>query len=137
MKWRQKYYFSTWIISNSQIEILVSFSMTTNVNANMSFSNSNFEGIFSTYVFGKSFWILLRAENWMLEKATPNMRKILNYFKIVEVRILVGKWYMYEAHIFPKPLIQICRLETIMLCLITRLRINKNFQILIFLLKLM
>jgi len=52
---KQKYYFRTFIISNSQIEILVSFSRSTNVNANMSFSNSNFEGNFRTYVFGKSF----------------------------------------------------------------------------------
>ena len=35
---------STFIISDSQIEILVSFSWATNVNVNMSFSNSNFEG---------------------------------------------------------------------------------------------
>jgi len=41
--------------SNSQIEILVSYSKTTNVIGNMSFPNSKFEGNFSTYVFGKSF----------------------------------------------------------------------------------
>jgi len=40
---------------NSQIEILVSYSRSTNVNVNISFTKSNFEGIFSTYVFGKSF----------------------------------------------------------------------------------
>jgi len=34
---KAKYYFSTFIISNSQIEILVSFSRSTNVNQNMSF----------------------------------------------------------------------------------------------------
>ena len=55
LKWRQKCYFSTFISSNSQIEILLSFSRSTNVNVNMSFPNSNFEGDFSTYVFGKSF----------------------------------------------------------------------------------
>ena len=44
LKWRQKYYFSTFIISNSKIEILVSFSRLKNVNVNMSFPNSNFEG---------------------------------------------------------------------------------------------
>ena len=56
MKWRQNYHFSTIIISNSQIETLVSYSSSTNVNVNMSFTSSNFEGNFSTYVFGKSFW---------------------------------------------------------------------------------
>ena len=34
---------------------LVSFSRSTDVNVNMSFTNSNFEGNFSTSVFGKSF----------------------------------------------------------------------------------
>ena len=44
------------IISNSQIEILLSYSRSTNVNVNMSFPNIKFEGYISTYVFGKSFW---------------------------------------------------------------------------------
>ena len=52
---REKYYFRPFIFSNSQIEILVSFSKSTNVNVNMSFPNSNFEENYSTYVFGKSF----------------------------------------------------------------------------------
>jgi len=38
-----------------QIETLASYSMSTNVNVNMYFPNSNFEGIFSIYVFGKTF----------------------------------------------------------------------------------
>ena len=50
---KQKYYFRTFIFSNTQIEILVSFSRSTNVYVNMSFLNSNFEGNFSTYMFGK------------------------------------------------------------------------------------
>jgi hypothetical protein len=54
----QKYYFNSFIISNSEIEILVSLSRSTNVNANISFPNSNFEGNFSTYVFGKFFDII-------------------------------------------------------------------------------
>ena len=53
LKRRQKYYFRTFIFSNSQIEILVSFSRSTNINVNMPFPNSSFEGNFSTYVFGK------------------------------------------------------------------------------------
>ena len=52
---KEKYFFRTFIFSNPQIEILVSFSRSTNVYVNMSFPNSNFEGNFSTYVFGKSF----------------------------------------------------------------------------------
>jgi len=51
----QKYYFRKFIFSNSQIELLVPFSKSTKVNVNMSFPNTNFEGNFSTYVFGKSF----------------------------------------------------------------------------------
>jgi len=43
------------IISNYQIEKLVSYSRSTYVNVNMSFPNSNFEGNFSTDEFGKSF----------------------------------------------------------------------------------
>jgi len=43
------------IISNSQIETLVTLSSSTKVNVNMYFPNSNFKDNFSTYVFGKSF----------------------------------------------------------------------------------
>jgi hypothetical protein len=39
----------------SQLEILESYSRATTVNVNMSFQNSNIEGYFSIYVFGKSF----------------------------------------------------------------------------------
>ena len=127
LKWKQKYYFSTFIISNSQIEILVSFSRSTNVNANMSFPNSNFEGIFSTYVW-QVILTLSRAENWMLDIATYIMQKILNFFICVEFRIRVKKWNIYEAHIFTRPLQQKCRLETTSSCLNTRLRVNKKFQ---------
>ena len=37
-------------------KILVSYSRSTYVTLNMCFPNSNFEGNFSTYVFGKLFW---------------------------------------------------------------------------------
>ena len=36
---------------------------------------------------------------------------------------------MYEAHIFPRPLQQTCKLESTPLCLNTRLRVKKNFKI--------
>ena len=39
---KQKYFFRTFIFSNSQIQILLSFSWSTKVNVNMSFPNSNF-----------------------------------------------------------------------------------------------
>jgi len=42
----------------------------------MSFLNSNFEGIFSTYVFGKSFWHYRDLKSWMLDIATYIMQKI-------------------------------------------------------------
>jgi len=51
----QNYYVSTIIISNSQIEILVSYSRSTNINVNMSLPKSKFKGNFSKYVVGKSF----------------------------------------------------------------------------------
>ena len=41
---------------NFKIEIQFSYSRSTYVNVNMSFPNSNFEGNFSTFVLGKSFW---------------------------------------------------------------------------------
>jgi len=67
LEWWQNYYFSTIIITNSPIEMLVSYSMSTNVNVKKSFPNSKFEGNFSTYVFGKSFWHYrqLKIEYWI------------------------------------------------------------------------
>ena len=74
-----------------QIEILVSFSRSTNVNVNMSFPNSNFEGNFCTYVFGKSFWHYreLKSECWTSRHIL--CKKILNFFICVEVIILSKK----------------------------------------------
>ena len=63
---KKKLSISSIIISYSQIETLVSYSRSTNVNVNMPFPNSNFEGIYSTYVFGKSFWNYreLKSDCW-------------------------------------------------------------------------
>jgi len=79
LKWCQNYYFGTFIISNSQIEILVSYWRSTNVNVKMSFPNSKFEGHFSNYVFGKSFWLYreLKSECWTSRHLL--CEKILNY----------------------------------------------------------
>jgi hypothetical protein len=63
----QNYYISSIIISNSQIEILFSYSSFINVKVYKSFPNSKFEGNFSTNVFGKSFWHYreLKIEYWI------------------------------------------------------------------------
>jgi len=138
LKRRQNYHISTMIISNSQIETLVSYSRSTIVNVNMSFPNSNFEGNFSTYVFGKSFWHYSELKIHCWHRGVYYAKKILNSFVYVEVRILGENWNVYEGHIFPRPLLQTCKFETSSLCLNTRLIVNKhNFQILINLLKLM
>ena len=95
----QKYYFRTFIFSNSQIELLVSFSRSTNVNVNMSLPNSNCEGNFSTYVFGKSFWHYRdqKSECWTSRHIL--CKKILNFFKCVEVRILCKKVkFVWSSH---------------------------------------
>ena len=55
---KENNHFSTIIISNSQIEALFSYARSTNVNVNMSFPCSNFEGNSSTYVFGSHFDII-------------------------------------------------------------------------------
>ena len=77
----------------------------------MSFPNSNFELNLSTYVFGKSFSHFgeLNIDCWTSRHIL--CEKILNPFVCVEVRILVEKGYVYEVHIFPRPLLQTCRLE--------------------------
>ena len=49
----------------------------------------------------------------------------------MDVRNLVENGNVYEGHIFPRPLLHTCRLETTLLCLNTRLLVNKNCQILI------
>ena len=53
----------------------------------------------------------------------------------MEVRYLVEKWSIYDVHIFPRSLVKTCSLESTSLCLHTRLRVNKNFQILIILIE--
>ena len=65
----------------------------------------------------------------MLYIASYIMQKILNFSYVWRLEFFVKKWNMYLAHIFPRPLQQTCRLETIPLCLNTRLRVNKNFKI--------
>ena len=98
----KKGYFCTFITSNFQIDILVSFRRSTNVNVNMSFPNSNFEGNRSTYVFGKSFWHYrdLKSECWTSRQIL--FKKILNVFICVEVRILCKKLKYVWSSQFPE-----------------------------------
>jgi len=138
MKCKLNYHFSTIIISYSQIETLGSYSSSTNINLNISNPSSDFEGNFSTYVFGKSFWKYreLKIDCWTSQHIF--CEKNLNPFECVDVRILVEKWNIYEGHIFPRPLLQTCRLETTSLCLNKRLAVNKKkLKFKQFLLKLM
>ena len=84
---------------NSQIEILASFSLSTNVNVKMSFPNSNFERNFSTYIFGKSFWHYWDLKIECLTSRHILFQIILNIFICVEVRILCKKVkYVRSSH---------------------------------------
>ena len=116
--------YRTSIFSNSQIEILVSFSRSTNVNVNMSFPNSNFEG---KLCYASHFDII---ETWKVNVGHRDIyyEKILNFSYVWRLEFFVKKWNMCEAPIFPRPLQQTCRLETSPLCLNNRLRVNKKFQ---------
>jgi len=83
------------------------------------FPNSNFEGVVSMYVFGKWFWHYreLKCECWTSRHIL--CEKILINFICGEVWILVEKWKIHDAYIFPRSLLQTWRLETIPLCLKT------------------
>ena len=45
----------------------------------------------------------------------------------MEVRYLVEKWNIYDAHIFTRSLVQTCSFESSSLFLHSRLRVNKKF----------
>ena len=75
-------------------------------------------------MFGKSF---SHYESWKLNVEHRDKYyaiKILNSFVCVEVRILVEKWNVYEG-LFPEGITTTCGLETNLLCLNTRLLVNK------------
>jgi len=97
----------------------------------MSVPKRNFEGHFTTYVFGsRMFCHVRKLKVGCCTSCHLLWKNVLNYFEWVEVRILVGKWNKYEAHIFTRSLVQKCWLETTTLCLNSRLRVNKIFYIL-------
>ena len=78
--------------------MLVSFSRSTNVNVNMSFPNSNFEGILC---YASHFDYI---ETWKVNVGHRDIycAKILNFFICVEVRILCKKVkYVWSSH-FPE-----------------------------------
>ena len=64
----------------------------------------------------------------MFDIATYNMIKNIKYFHMCGGQNSCRKVKYYEAHIFPRPLLRTCRLETTFLCLNSRLRVNKNFS---------
>ena len=94
-------------------------------------------------MFGKLFqpFRVLKIDCWASRHLL--CEENLNYLGCVPARILVEKWniyiyiyiYIYNAHIFPLSLAQTCWLETTSLCIYSRLRVNKNFQILIIFIK--
>jgi len=71
----------------------------------------------------------LKSDCW-ISRIFIFRKNILNYFVCLEVWKLVEKWNVYESHIFPRALLQTCRLETTSLCLNTRLIVKRNFKIL-------
>ena len=102
MKRRQKYYFRTFIFSNPQIEILLSFSSSTNVNVTCLFLIVILKETLVLMCFCKSFWHYrdLKSECWTSRHIL--YKKILNFFIWVEVRILCKKVkYVWRSH-FPK-----------------------------------
>ena len=72
---------------------------------------------------------LSRPEKWILDIATYIMQKNIKFFHVWRLEFFCKKWNMYEAHIFPRPIQQTCRLETTPLCLNTLLRDKKIFKI--------
>ena len=81
-------------------------------------------------MFGKTFWHYreLKIDCWTSRHIL--CQKILISFACVEFRILVEKWNVY-GHIFQRPFLQTCRMDTTSLCLNNRINENKLFQILI------
>ena len=69
-------------------------------NVNMSVPKSNFERHFTTYAL-RSCKFLARPQ---FERGCCTFRllfkKYITYFEFFEVKILVGKWNIYETHIF-------------------------------------
>ena len=125
------YHLSTIMISNSQMETQVSYSSSTKVNVTCLFLILNLKDSSALKSLASHFDII---ESWVLIVGHRDIyyaKKNLNTFVCVEVWFLVLKLNVYEGHIFPRILLQTCRMETASLCIITRLLLKRNFQILI------
>ena len=81
-------------------------------------------------MFGSSVFWHVRKLQALCRTFIHLLRKKLHHFGWVEVSILVGKWNIYEAHIFKRSLVQKRCLETTTLCSSTRLRVKIFFYIL-------
>ena len=82
-------------------------------NVNMSVPESNFEGLLLLMCLAAvRFWKVRKLEGCCTSFHLL-WKSVLNYFGWVEVRILVGRWNIYEAHIFTWLFAQIWCLETI------------------------
>ena len=95
----------------------------------MTFPNSNFEGMFSTIMFGKSFWHYweLKSERWTSRHIL--CKKILKFVISLEVRILFKKVkYVWSSH-FPEAITTNMQIGNGSLWLNTRIRVNEKFQI--------
>ena len=80
-------------------------------------------------MFGKCLFLALSITvKWLLDIETFIMRKNINYFECVEVRILVLKLNIYQAHILPSSLVQTSSLERTTLNLNAPIKVNKKFQ---------
>ena len=77
---------------------------------------------------GVCFWHFRELKSDCCTSRHLFCEKIFNFFKCVEVRILVEKCNIYEAHIFPRSLVNTCWLETTSLWLNTPLSVNKKFS---------
>ena len=94
----------------------------------MPFPNSDFDGNFCDYLFGKCFGSS-RIDKILLEIATFIMRKKYLIFFICETsNIFRMVKYIYEAHICMRSLVQTSSLESTSLCLNNRLSVNKKFR---------
>ena len=95
-------------------------------NLNLSFLKRNYEGHLILMCLAAVCFSYVRKLKGGCCTSIHLLRKnILNKFVWLELRILVGKWKIYEAHIFARTLGQKWCLETTTMCFSTRLRVKK------------
>jgi hypothetical protein len=124
---RQSSYFSTIIISNITSAKTNFIFNVKYVNVNMYVPNRTLKETLVLMCFASHFDTM---ECWKVivgHRVIYYEKKKLNYFRWVEVRILVENWNIYKAHIFFFSFVQICWLETTSLYLNTRLTLSKKF----------